>query len=77
MPIEREGNVANERSQERRALEVAETRHRAFKERYFPVAALGARAAEPMTEAATEELARLEAVCEAARRAWRDALAPD
>ena len=65
--------MPSDRSLKRLAVQVAETRYRAFRERYFPVSALGGRDAEPMTEAATEELARLEAVCKEARRARHEA----
>jgi hypothetical protein len=65
--------MPNDRAEKWKAVEIAETRYRAFKERYAPVAALGGRVAEPMTEDATQELGRLGALCLDARRAWRDA----
>jgi hypothetical protein len=62
--------VNEDRSQLRRAYVVAKTNLRAFRERYYPVPALGGRAAEAVTPEVLQELSRLEAVAEAARAAW-------
>jgi hypothetical protein len=67
--------MTSERVQLRNAIEAADTRLRAFKARSSPVSVLGGKDAEPMTADFAAEVARLEAACEAARQALRDATA--
>ena len=63
--------MGDERTDRRRAYEVAKTHERAFRERYFPVPALGSREPEKVTPEVLAEFERLSAATEAARVAWR------
>ncbi len=56
------------------AYENAKTMHRAYYELYYPLSSSGSRAALPLTEEATTELARLAANEEAARLVWESAV---
>ena len=56
-----------ERRNKRVEYQNAQTMHRAFHELYYPVQSSGSRAALPLTEEASTELARLAAVVETAR----------
>lgn len=60
----------DERNERRKAYVAAKTHLRAYRERYYPGSALGARAAEIVTPDVMQELDRLTAVSEAARVAW-------
>ena len=66
--------MVSERREKRVAYEVAKTMHRAFYELYHPIASSGSRAALPLTEEATIELARLATVEEDARLAWESSV---
>ncbi|RLT38032.1 MAG: hypothetical protein DWI58_16125 [Chloroflexi bacterium] len=62
--------MTSERREQRMAYEVAKTMHRACYDLYYPVISSGSKAALPITEEATAELARLAAIMETARLAW-------
>jgi hypothetical protein len=62
--------MTSDRREKRRAYEEAKTRLRAFRERYYPGHALGARTAETVTPEVLQELSRLEAASETARVSW-------
>lgn len=63
-----------ERHERRIAYQAAQTMYRAFHERYYPVKSSGSRAALPLTDEASAELARLAAVVEEARLSLEAAL---
>ena len=66
--------MTNDEHERRRAFEVAKTLERAYRERFYPVEALGSRQPEPVTPEVLVEFERLKGVTEAARVAWETSL---
>ena len=66
--------MPTDRREKRHAYEMAKTATRAFRERYYPLHVLGARAADPVTPEVLVELSRLEAASETARTEWEASL---